>query len=127
MDVYELSVDGSKQLIRTGRFPDGKFKIQLESGKNYELLIEKAGFISNAFQIANTKPNSLARLFFLKEMKDEYLYAQKGEMLKNDVEIESENSEIDDDLNMPDGDEEGDEEVIIHKGRERIIKLLVRI
>ena len=40
---------------------------------------------------------------------------------ENDVEIESEDSAIDDDLNMPDSDEEGeeDDEVIIHKGRER--------
>lgn len=43
---------------------------------------------------------------------------------ENDVEIESENSEIDDDLNMPDSedDEEGDEEVIIHKGNLLIFK-----
>ena len=81
MDVYELSIDGNKELIRTGRYPDGKFKIQLEAGKNYELLIERAGFRSNSFRIANTKPNSLARLFFLRVLEEEYLYAQKGERL----------------------------------------------
>lgn len=81
MDVYELSIDGNKELIRTGRFPEGRFKIQLEAGKNYELFIEKDGFISNTFQITHTKSNSLARLFFIREMKEEYLYAQKGERL----------------------------------------------
>lgn len=76
MDVFELLPNGQRELVRTGRFPDGKFKLNLKAGKTYELVIDKGGFETAKFGIAVKEPNSMARLFFLREIpKDAPLYA----------------------------------------------------
>ena len=82
MDVYQLTDHGEKELVRTGRFPDGTFKIRLQAGKRYELFIEKAGFEASNFPIDIQNTNSSSQLFFLKEKENAFpLFAQNERII----------------------------------------------
>ena len=51
MDVYKLRSDGKRVLVRTSPYPNSHYKLYLESGSAYELIVQANGYDTKTFYV----------------------------------------------------------------------------
>lgn len=51
LDVYELQPDGKRVLVRTSHYPTSHYKLYLESGASYELIVQANGYDTKQFYV----------------------------------------------------------------------------
>jgi hypothetical protein len=54
MDVYEIREDGKRTLARTGHYPSSHYRLHLERGYAYELIVEAIGYQTKHFYVEAT-------------------------------------------------------------------------
>lgn len=66
MDVYELRPDGKRVLVRTSPYPNSHYKLYLESGATYELIVQANGYDTKNFYVEASEEGLLPAAVALK-------------------------------------------------------------